>query len=242
MRDIYTFLHVCSLKRYNEIFEENWEKSIPLIRSSKKFYIGVVGPGRLKKTDFPDNVEIHYFNEDPVTKQLPTEEEFVKRSIDGDYFCHEFPTLNLVQKTCRENKCYVCYYHLRGVTSPIDNMAVVDQRHYMTYFNIEKYNGCLNLLEQGFDATGVDLATWPTTHFSGNFWWSKSEHINTLLAPEEMPGIPNFYSKEDKYHRHRCEMWICSNPASKYVELWNSGMHPSQKGFIRYPSENYKKI
>lgn len=241
MRDVYVFLHVCSLKRYKEIFNETWNKSIPLVNLSKKVHIGVVGPGRLDY-NLPDNVEVHYFNENPKTKELPSEEEFIKRSLDGDYFTHEFPTLDVLRNVCKENICYVCYYHLRGVTSPVDNMPVVDQRHYMTYFNIERYDLCLNYLEQGMDAVGVDLSTWPAVHFSGNFWWSKSEHINRLTAPEEMPGIPNFYSSDDKYHRHRCEMWICSDPNGNYLEMWNSGIHPSSKGFVRYLPENYKKI
>lgn len=242
MRDFYAFLHVCSLKRYKEIFQEMWEKSLPMIKEAKRFYIGVIGPGRLDQQTFPDNVEVIYFNENPETKQLPTEEEFIERSLKEDPSAHEFPTLDLIRKVCKQNECYVCYYHLRGVTSPLDNLCVVDQRHYMTYFNIEKYKDCLGYLEQGFDAVGVDINTWPTTHFSGNFWWSRSEHINTLLSPHDTPGIPNFYATENKNHRHRCEMWICSNPQHNYLETWNSEIHPSQKGFKRYPPESYRKV
>jgi hypothetical protein len=223
MKDIYVFLHVCSLKRYKEIFKEMWEKSLPLYNECTKFYISVVGPGRMEDV-IPNNcdkIELIHHSDDPES--------------------HEFPTLHLIQNVCKEKDVYVCYYHLRGVTSPLDNMCVVDQRHYMTHFNIERYKDCIYALESGADAAGVDYNYWPTFHFSGNFWWTQSSHITTLTAPEEMPGIQNFYNETDKKHRHRCEMWICSNRQHQYAELWNSGIHPSQKGFVRYPTENYIK-
>lgn len=223
MRDFNLFLHVCSLKRYKEIFNEMWEKSIPAFNNCKKMYVSVVGPGRMEDI-IPKNDKI----------------ELIHQSDDPE--AHEFPTLHLIQKICKENECYVCYYHLRGVTSPLDNLCVVDQRHYMTYFNIEQYRSCLNLLEtQKVDALGVDVFDWPARHFSGNFWWARSEHINSLLDPEDIPAIPNFYSKEDNKHRHRCEMWIGSNPNHNYLELWNSGIHPSSKGYMRYLPESYRK-
>lgn len=223
MKDIYVFLHVCSLKRYKEIFQEMWEKSIPLYNDCKKFYISVVGPGRMEDViPKSDKIELIHHSDDPES--------------------HEFPSLELVRKTCREKDAYICYYHLRGVTSPLDNLCVVDQRHYMTHFNIERYKDCIFALDSGADAAGVDYSTWPTYHFSGNFWWSKSSHINTLVNPEDLPAIPQFFEEYDKKHRHRCEMWICSNHQHQYAELWNSGLHPSQKGFVRYPPENYRKV
>jgi hypothetical protein len=223
MRDIYVFLHVCSLKRYKEIFNEMWEKSIPLLNDCTKMYISVVGPGKMEDVvPKSEKIQIIHHSDDPEA--------------------HEFPTLHLIQKVCKEKESYVCYYHLRGVTSPEDNMCVVDQRHYMTYFNIERYKDAINTLESGADAVGVDYNSWPTVHFSGNFWWAKSEHINSLLDPEKTPGIPNFYASEDSKHRHRCEMWVCSNSQHRYGELWNSHIHPSSKGFQRYLPENYRKV
>jgi hypothetical protein len=220
MRDIYLFLHICSLQRYKEIFQETWEKSIPMFNDCKKMYINVVGPGRMEDVvPKNDKIELTHYSDNP--------QEW------------EFPTQHLVQKICKEKKCYVLYYHLRGVTSPLDNLNVVDNRRYLTYFNVEKYKIGLNLLEDGFDVVSVDLATWPVFHFSGNMWWARSEHINSLVDMEDLPGIPNFYAKDDIKHRHRCEMWITSNPKSKYIELWNCGIHPSQKGSVRYYPENY---
>ena len=48
----------------------------------------------------------------------------------------------------------------------------------------------LNLLNY-YDCVGINLRFYPNIHFSGNFWWSKSEHIkqlkqidNNYLSPE----------------------------------------------------------
>lgn len=223
MKDIYVFLHVCSLKRYKEIFNEVWQKTLPLSNVAKKIYISVVGPGRMEDI-IPknDKIELIHHSDDPEA--------------------HEFPTLRLIQKVCKENDCYVCYFHLRGVTSPVDNIPVVDQRHYMMYFNIECYETCIQYLNDGFDTVGVDLDTvpvYPATCYGGNFWWSKSDHINKLTNIEDLPEIHNFYSKHDKCHRHRCEMWVCSLLTGNYLSLWNTNITSHRYHLDRYPKKLY---
>ena len=63
----------------------------------------------------------------------------------------------------------------------------------------------IKLLEK-YDAVGCSLTKLPTLHFSGNFWWSKSEHLNKLPMT-----IGNGYLDP--------EMYICSHPNSKYISL-----------------------
>jgi len=221
MRNIYVFLHVCSVKRYIDVFNEVWQKSIALHDRCTKFFINVVGPGRMEHV-------------------IPKSDKIVLNHYSDNVEEHEFPTQHMLKKLCKEEECYVCYYHLRGVTTYPDNLNVLDNRNYIMHFVIEKYHLGLNLLEDGFDAVSVDLSYWPTRHFSSNMWWAKSEHINNLVAMEDLPEIYNFYQAHDKKARHRCEMWITSKDDGKYIELWNCGLHPSQKGFVRYPPENYR--
>jgi hypothetical protein len=231
MRDYYVFLHVCSLQTYNVIFEEMWDKACDLIKNSKKTYIGVVGPGRIDKPINEKNVEVVYFNEDPITKKLPTEEQFRIRALNWDRSTHEFPTLNLLRKTCEENICNVGYFHLRGVTSPQDNLPIIDQRKYMTYFNIERYEHCIDKLNN-HDACGVDLVDWPFQHFSGNFWWARSEHINLLPPIEDSVTLPGS-------ERHKCEFWVCSIPGN-YYSFHNTGIHPTLRHLHRYEPNKYR--
>lgn len=66
MRDVYLFLHVCSLKRYKEIFSETWAKTIPAFNDCKKMYISVVGPGRMEDiVPKSDKIEIIHHSDDP---------------------------------------------------------------------------------------------------------------------------------------------------------------------------------
>lgn len=217
---IFTCMFITEIQRN---FSRSVGKSIPLVNDCTKFYINVVGPGRMEDV-IPknDKIVLSHYSDDPTE--------------------YEFPTQHLLREKCKQEECYVCYYHLRGVTSPLDNLNVVDNRNYLIYFIVEQYKLCLQALENGCDAVSVDTHPWPTFHFSSNMWWAKSEHINSLVAMEDLPGIPNFYAKEDRKHRHRCEMWITSNPNATYGELWNSEIHPSRKGFVRYPPEKYRHI
>ena len=50
----------------------------------------------------------------------------------------------------------------------------------MEYFLFNKSNDAINKLKTN-DAVGVAFEKIPTNHFSGNFWWSKSEYIKTLI-------------------------------------------------------------
>jgi hypothetical protein len=231
MRDFYVFLHVCTIKNYQKIFDELWEKSMPMINDSKKTFISIVGPYRLKCSNLPDNVNLIYHNENPITHKLPTFNAFMRKSLMGNHNVHEFPTLNLIKKTCQNHKCHVCYYHLKGVTITKRNHPVNDQRRYMTYFNIENYKTCIDFLKK-YDAVGVDLLDWPFKHFSGNFWWSRSEHINNLPI---IKSIPTVCGSE----RHKCEFWIGSI-RGKYYCFHNSGIPPLQHPTFKYKPSEYK--
>ena len=75
----------------------------------------------------------------------------------------------------------------------------------MNYYTIIKHEISIKLLKY-YDVVGVTLFRYPKIHFSGNFWWSKSEHIYTLP-----------YLISEKYLAP--EMYICSNPSVKYIGL-----------------------
>jgi hypothetical protein len=58
----------------------------------------------------------------------------------------------------------------------------------------------------------VNFGTWPTPHYSGNFWWSKSEHISKLPNIIENDWWDLFRSetplKTFDSNRNKPEMWI----------------------------------
>jgi len=91
----------------------------------------------------------------------------------------------------------------------------------MSYFNIFKNEECLKNLDTNH-AVGVNLHSSPL-HFSGNFWWSKSEHIRKL-------GPCNYETYNSP------EFWI-TRVKGEYKELWNSGVNHY---FQRYEEHNYR--
>ena len=77
----------------------------------------------------------------------------------------------------------------------------------MNFFTLNKYKISLLLLET-VDAVGCCLSKYPKLHFSGNFWWSKKSHLDSL--PYE---IGNHYLEP--------EMYIGQNNNAKMVSLNN---------------------
>jgi hypothetical protein len=82
----------------------------------------------------------------------------------------------------------------------------------MSYFNIYHHEKCIQSLEQGYDAVGVNFIgsnKFPY-HYSGHFWWSKSSHIRNLNIDFSKGENPEF--------------WVTSKNDGKYCSLWNSGL------------------
>lgn len=124
---------------------------------------------------------------------------------------YEFPALNLIKELSEKNDCYLFYIHTKGVSIDESNMkfyhnsvdlnhlknCVDDWREYMEYFIIKNHELCINSLVN-YDACGVNLVKEPTKHFSGNFWWAKSDYVKKL------PNLNNL----NKNHRWNAEFWI----------------------------------
>ena len=98
---------------------------------------------------------------------------------------------------------YVYYFHSKAVTR--DKYSVFDNRRkILNHYTLNLYRLNLELLEQ-YDAVGCSLTNQPLLHFSGNFWWTKSEHVAKL------PPCGNDYLAP--------EMYICRTVNGKYISL-----------------------
>jgi hypothetical protein len=160
-------------------------------------------------------VRIFYNNSKDLDILISKLSKYDKVSIDytnkNEY---EFGILNKMQELSKNDDFYCYYLHSKGV-SKTNNRGLIEPikswRIYMEYFLIEKYNLCLNELNSGWDAVGVKIRLTPNKfwwensnlgyrprHFSGNFWWSKSDFIKKL------PDI-KVLSLCD---RHEAEFWI----------------------------------
>lgn len=128
---------------------------------------------------------------------------------------YEFEALRVVKEICKKYDCNICYIHTKGAgiseknknfyynATDLDhlNKCVASWRRFMESHILYKANHIIEKL-QVYDACGVNLCEDPCKHFSGNFWWSKSSHINKL------PDIDTL----KKSFRWSAEFWIGEQP------------------------------
>jgi hypothetical protein len=154
-----------------------------------KFHIGIIGNGIFVS---PEKAEVVYY---PDNKE-------------------ETETLKWIKEYSQNNPGdYILYFHTKGISRITP--ATESWRKYMEYFTIEKWRDCVQKLKEGYDCCGVEWRTdWEGyfPHFSGNFWWSTTDYVNTLDH--------SYLDKEGRYFR---EFWIGSNPLVKQFEFHHRG-------------------
>ena len=75
-----------------------------------------------------------------------------------------------------------------------------------------------------YDTCGVNLLEDPVMHYSGNFWWAKSDYIKNL-QPLHIIIQPKFNSHQEYINYYILpEMWICSQ-TKKSISLFNSNIN-----------------
>ena len=104
-----------------------------------------------------------------------------------------------------DNPYYLFYFHSKAVTNSLNNINHIIRKN-LNYFILQKHNLCLYWLEKSYDAVGTQLTKYPHLHFSGNFWWASSNHLQKIN-----PTINDDY--------YAPEMYICSNPDGRYISL-----------------------
>jgi hypothetical protein len=100
---------------------------------------------------------------------------------------------------------HIYYMHTKGVTRK--EQCYIDWRNLCNYFTISKWRLSIELLNY-YDCVGTNLKNFPKKHYSGNYWWSKSEHVNKLS------DINDGYLSS--------EMYICSELKTNYISIFQS--------------------
>jgi hypothetical protein len=153
----------------------------------------------------------------------------------------EYPTLNYLKNYCdnSQEEFYVMYLHLKGL-SKFGDPYRDSWRQYMDYWQIERWEDCVAVLDQNYETAGINYNdqpnvqnhSWP--HYSGNFWWARASYIRRLTPLNDpktvVPGTPSklLYFPDGRgipldpgNYRYENEAWIGSeNPA--YFELAHS--------------------
>lgn len=121
----------------------------------------------------------------------------------------------------KDKPYYMYYLHTKGVSHPIEQKEFHERRRNLDYFILEKHELCLRFLHEGYDVVGTALSLYPSLHFSGNFWWTKSSHLDRL--PTEIRAT--YYAPE---------MYICCHPNGNYKSICQHTNH--------YTNEELRKI
>ena len=102
---------------------------------------------------------------------------------------------------------YLYYIHSKSITRK--EQCYIDWTNLCNYITINKWRLSIELLKY-YDTVGINLKNFPKRHYSGNFWWSKSEHLNKLI------DINNDYLSP--------EMYILSYIKTNYISLYESNI------------------
>lgn len=114
--------------------------------------------------------------------------KYTLRFFNSNVSLYEWPTLSYIYEDCKTSNNDVWYVHTKGVSNCIPEVSTRIQRNIrswrsvMSYHVIGRHNFCKNLLLTGVDATGAFYIKHENC-FSGNFWWSKANHIRSLKEP-----------------------------------------------------------
>jgi hypothetical protein len=122
-----------------------------------------------------------------------------KKYLDGDYYMYYIHSKSVTRK----EKCYS------------------EWRDLCDYFTIEKWHLNLKLLEY-YDCVGVNLKNFPKIHFSGNYWWSRSDHLKKLKDVDDKYLSPEFY--------------VCSYEKTNKICIFESGV---THGNTLFPKSRY---
>jgi predicted O-methyltransferase YrrM len=176
------------------------------------------------------------------------------RNVGEQPNIYEGQTLEKMYEHCQNDDGYVFYFHNKGMVSYTTHIpgAIKDWRHYMQYYNLERWEDCIAKLDEGYDCCGVDWVErhdikldFVVQHYAGNFWWAKNEYIRELKHPlhiEEYMDVDAMMRELENY-RYCFELWMATgNPKQhcfhyrRHHQYDNQGL---ERYFIYYPREMY---
>lgn len=237
MTDIRVFWHVNELGGWRDVADQQWKLMADsgLEKAAKEINICANG----QPWTFEPWVTAHNAG------KIKTNVKLI--SVCSHAAFHEWTTLNYMHNQAKqsEENFYICYIHLKGLLRWGDP-NVGDWRDFMNWGAIEKWQDNVAALAD-HDCSGTNWNTEPWPHFSGNFWWARSDYVkklDTLIHPEDKlaRGFTQFKQHPTNPHwRFDNEAWIGSkNP--RYHEIARS-LVPGERHYQeRYPRSNYQGV
>lgn len=110
-------------------------------------------------------------------------------------FVFEVPTMKRFWDDSHTQDFYGLYYHAKGATAfpnwfkNGDNIPKFKNYFYWKKFLewgcIERWKDCVNALDAGNEVAGCNYNNHPVPHYSGNFFWFRSDYMKTLDDPSD---------------------------------------------------------
>jgi hypothetical protein len=186
------FYHILAINDYMNIVNEQFNIIIEsgLYHKCKTIYIGCIG----EKKEYLNL--LNYFADYHKVK-------IESYSDNNSEF--EFLTLKILKKVSDKDNFYGFYIHTKGVSYQ-KNIGGKYWRDYMNYYNLACWRDAIGHLKLGYDTYGVKLLSArmepaKKLHYSGNFYWFRSDYAKTLKPVESF----------DLKNRFDAEVYICSN-------------------------------
>jgi len=148
---------------------------------------------RIKDTGLLQNLDYLIINNigGPIYKNYGDEIHIINYSENTKLF--EIPTIKLISEFSQTyENVNLLYLNTKGVSYK-ENKNVSAWTHFM----LDKYAECMYKLKE-YDAVGCNYLKEPSPHFSGNFWWAKTDYLRTI-------------STNKLKEKHDAERWILSN-------------------------------
>jgi len=139
--------------------------------------------------------------------------------ISTDENLYEKFAINNYKNYINCNDYNLFYIHSKSATRK--EKCFFDWLELCNYFTINKWRLNVELLNY-YDCVGTNLKNYPKKHYSGNFWWAKSQHLSKLK------NINDGYLSS--------EMYILSYMKTNYVSLYQSYVN---HGCTEYNKCNY---
>lgn len=147
-------------------------------------------------------------------------------------YISETPTIRKIWEDSMHDDFYVLYFHNKGATALSRFFKQHDVNTFKNYYYwrkfiewgvIENWKECVKALNDGNEFAGCNYNMDPFPHFSGGFWWSRSDYIRTL---DDISDSHWWKTSKAPFHVDRLvnEMW----PMSKANKIYNLHSPPAR--------------
>jgi len=176
MPKIIGYIHICQ--------KPGWERAFEML------YKSLMESGLYEATD---EIRLGVLTDDEIITHHAFSMDKFKIVYTGKTVEYERPTLLHMRSQSESESCYYWYLHSKGLRhfGTSTEQPVLDWINCMLYWNVNKWRNAVKILDD-YDTYGILLNGVP--HYSGNFWWARSQHVKRLDT-----HIPSYYTAPEDY-------------------------------------------